>query len=222
MKHFFTFASCVLAFLLIGCSPNIPYQPSTGGGSSDKKTYLATGETSDVTYNSAVLYAQTNVEVTDYELISYGFMYAANRESVEEHDGLIVWSEDEIENEMYSAAVTDLEADQDYYYCAVVLLNGEDWKYGEINEFHTEPAPEDSNTLPMIESPGYGKVTIVLYVPEETPNGCYAVGTINGWDCNNTDYMFTPIDGAQSERWVSCTFDTQTQIHPFITILPTS
>ena len=215
MKHFFYFASCVMAFLLIGCNQNLPYQPPTGdgdtGGSSNKKTYLTTGETSDVTHNSAVLYAQTNVDTTKYELISYGFMYATSQELVEEHDGSIVWSEEKIENETYSATVTDLEADQDYYYCAVVLLNGEVWKYSKINEFHTSvmEEPEDPNALPMIESPGYGKVTIAVRAPEGTCNGMVAVGAATNWDGSDDwdpsaqDKKFTKIDG--KENWYQIT-----------------
>ena len=65
----------------------------------------------------------------------------------------------------------------------------------------------DEMQLPYVPLPGDGKTTDVLHIPENTPRGCYAVGTMNGWDINNTDFMFTPVVGAQSERWVACTFD---------------
>ena len=65
----------------------------------------------------------------------------------------------------------------------------------------------DEMQLPYVPLPGDGKTTVVLHIPENTPRGCYAVGTMNGWDINNTDFMFTPVVGAQSERWVACTFD---------------
>ena len=65
----------------------------------------------------------------------------------------------------------------------------------------------DEMQLPYVPLPGEGKTTVVLHIPENTPRGCYAVGTMNGWDINNTDFMFTPVVGAQSERWVACTFD---------------
>ena len=65
----------------------------------------------------------------------------------------------------------------------------------------------DEMVIPYVDNPGYGYTTVVLYIPENTPAGCYAVGTVNGWDINNTDLMFTPVEGATSERWVACTFE---------------
>ena len=67
--------------------------------------------------------------------------------------------------------------------------------------------PSEDFTIPAVSSPGAGRTTVVLYVPWNTPAGCYAVGTVNGWDINNTDLMFTPVEGATSERWVACTFE---------------
>ena len=64
----------------------------------------------------------------------------------------------------------------------------------------------DEMVIPYVDNPGYGYTTVVLYVPENTPAGCYAVGTVNNWDVRNTDLMFTPIDGAM-EGWVACTFE---------------
>ena len=64
-----------------------------------------------------------------------------------------------------------------------------------------------NRVIPHVNNPGYGRTTVVLYIPENTPAGCYAVGTVNGWDINNTDLMFTPVADADNERWVACTFD---------------
>ena len=61
-------------------------------------------------------------------------------------------------------------------------------------------------SMPTVSNPGAGRTTVVLYVPENTPAGCYAVGTVNGWDVENTDFMFTPVEGT-GECWVACTFD---------------
>ncbi|MBO4986172.1 MAG: hypothetical protein J6C57_04185 [Paludibacteraceae bacterium] len=68
----------------------------------------------------------------------------------------------------------------------------------------TEPEPEFK--LPILPNPGEGKTTVVLYVPENTKS-CYAVGTINGWNVDNTEYTFTSIQGTDDKRWVACTFD---------------
>ncbi len=68
----------------------------------------------------------------------------------------------------------------------------------------TEPEPEFK--LPILPNSGEGKTTVVLYVPENTKS-CYAVGTINGWNVDNTEYTFTSIQGTDDKRWVACTFD---------------
>ena len=66
---------------------------------------------------------------------------------------------------------------------------------------------EEDLIIPGVAAPEAGKTTVVLYVPEDTPAGCYAVGTVNEWGEKNTDLMFTAVEGAESERWVACTFD---------------
>lgn len=59
--------------------------------------------------------------------------------------------------------------------------------------------------IPTVAAPEAGKTTVVLYVPEDTPNGCYAVGSFD-WNEKNTERMFTPVEGAD-KGWVSYTFD---------------
>lgn len=71
----------------------------------------------------------------------------------------------------------------------------------------TPVEPEEELVIPSVDKPEAGKTTVVLYVPEDTPNGCYAVGTVNGWKPEDTSLMFTAVEGADSERWVACTFD---------------
>ena len=38
--------------------------------------------------------------------------------------------------------------------------------------------------LPSVAKPAAGQTTVVLYVPADTPKGCYAVGSFN-WDATN-------------------------------------
>ena len=71
------------------------------------------------------------------------------------------------------------------------------------------PPPADSTevvlNIPQVAAPAAGQTTVVLFVPEDTPNGCYAVGTVNSWGEKNTDFMFTAVEGADA-GWVACTF----------------
>ena len=70
----------------------------------------------------------------------------------------------------------------------------------------TTTKPEPEFKLPILPTSGEGKTTVVLYVPENTKS-CYAVGTVNGWNVDNTEYTFTSIQGTDDKRWVACTFD---------------
>lgn len=65
---------------------------------------------------------------------------------------------------------------------------------------------EEELNIPTVAAPEAGKTTVVLYVPADTPEGCYAVGTFD-WNEKNTEKMFTAVEGADNERWVSYTFD---------------
>ena len=75
-------------------------------------------------------------------------------------------------------------------------------------------------TIPGVPAPEAGKTTVVLYVPEDTPEGCYAVGTVNGWGEKNTDMKFAPVQGAESNRWVSYTFDYSSDMQLKVCAIP--
>ena len=75
-------------------------------------------------------------------------------------------------------------------------------------------------TIPGVANPEAGKTTVVLYVPEDTPEGCYAVGTVNGWGEKNTDLKFVAVEGAESDRWVSYTFDYASDMQIKVCAIP--
>ena len=59
--------------------------------------------------------------------------------------------------------------------------------------------------IPTVAKPAAGQTTVVLFVPADTPEGCYAVGSFD-WNEKNTERMFTAVEGAD-EGWVAYTFD---------------
>lgn len=62
--------------------------------------------------------------------------------------------------------------------------------------------------LPIVNEPGSGKTTMVLYVPENThENGLYAIGTINDWKHNQDEFKFTKVEGDDTGRWYQITLD---------------
>ena len=88
---------------------------------------------------------------------------------------------------------------------ATTSLWAYDFQCGDL--YYKVPGGNGIESLPFVPNPGAGRTTVVLYVPENTPAGCYAVGSVNNWDINDTHLMFTPVEGATSERWVACTFE---------------
>ena len=91
------------------------------------------------------------------------------------------------------------------------------------NPIVIDPEPDSAKVemnIPQVATPGAGKTTVVLYVPEDTPKGCYAVGTVNGWAEKNTDLMFTEVADADSKRWVACTFDYASDMQIKVLAIP--
>lgn len=90
----------------------------------------------------------------------------------------------------------------------------------QVGDLYYEVVSNGSNNLelPIVSNPGAGYTTVVLYIPENTPSGCYAVGSFN-WNETNTEKLFTPVDGV-SERWVACTFDYADDIQLKVLAIP--
>ena len=147
-KYFSFFFFALLAMLVVGCDSPAPYYPS-GGGSDGSKTYLKTGSYNDLTHNSVVVYAETNLDESNYESVEYGFVYSTNKDDIE-YSNNIVWADNGERDEdvySYSATISNLTADKQYYYCAMVRLNETECKYGKIEEFTTDEKPTSNGTL---------------------------------------------------------------------------
>ena len=144
MKKYFLFA--LLAMFLVGCDTPAPYYPSgndsddDGGGSN--KSYVVTGEAKDVTYKSVALYGEVNVEIADYETIEWGVMYSADKDELEDRNGIMVVCDDALIENAYRVELSDLAPETKYYYCAYVNLNNKQYKFGETKEFTTLAAPK--------------------------------------------------------------------------------
>lgn len=68
-----------------------------------------------------------------------------------------------------------------------------------------EDSTEVVLNIPTVAKPAAGQTTVVLFVPADTPEGCYAVGSFD-WNEKNTEKKFAPVEGAD-EGWVAYTFD---------------
>ena len=142
MKKYFLFA--LLAMFLVGCDSPAPYYPSGGdsddGGSSN--SYVTTRSARDVTHKSATLYGEVNVELSDYETIEWGVMYSADKDELEDRNGIMVVCDDALIENAYRVELSDLVSETKYYYCAYINLNSKQYKFGETKEFTTLAAPK--------------------------------------------------------------------------------
>ena len=131
---------------LVGCdSPNANY-PSGGDSDDDgggsNKSYVVTGEAKDVTYKSVTLYGEVNVEIADYETIEWGVMYSADKDELEDRNGIMVVCDDALIENAYRVELSDLVSETKYYYCAYINLNNKQYKFGETKEFTTLATPK--------------------------------------------------------------------------------
>ena len=150
-KYFSFFFFALLAMFLVGCdSPSVNY-PSGGDsdddGGSNSKSYVTTGDAKDITYKSATLFGEVNVEISDYDEIEWGVMYSTDKADLESHLGTKVLAEGTLQEDMYSVSVTGLEAETKYYYCAFVRVNNKDLKLGSVKSFTTDEKPTGNGTL---------------------------------------------------------------------------
>ena len=146
MKKYFLFA--LLAMFLVGCdSPNANY-PSGDGSDTDNEgssnaSSVVTGEAIDVTHKSATLFGEVNVEISDYDEIEWGVMYSTDKATLESHMGdAMIFAKGALRENVYSVSVIDLQSETKYYYCAFVLLNQKQFKYGGVKSFTTLSAPD--------------------------------------------------------------------------------
>ena len=148
-KYFSFFFFTLLAMFLVGCDSPNANNPSGGDsdeGGSNSKSYVTTGDAKDITYKSATLFGEVNVEISDYDEIEWGVMYSTDKAELESHLGTKVLAEGTLQEDMYSVSVTGLEAETKYYYCAFVFLNEKQYKYGSVKSFTTDEKTTGNGT----------------------------------------------------------------------------
>ena len=144
MKKFLLSFICVMTYVLIGCDSHAPIYPSGGssGGGSSSKSYVLTGTAVDITYNSAVVTGELKIERADYDSVTYGVLYSTDKSELESQNGEYVFSPDDLSENKYSVALSNLESATKYYYRAFVYLNEKQYKFGTVKDFTTLEAPE--------------------------------------------------------------------------------
>ena len=138
MKKFFSLAICAMAVLFAGCEQNEPSDKGSSSGSS----YVVTGSAEDITSNSAVVYGEVKVNISEYDAVEYGVLYSVDKNEVESRSASKKWSSVDLQDDEYSVSLFGLSSETKYYYCAFVYLNEKQYKYGEIKSFTTLDVPK--------------------------------------------------------------------------------
>ncbi len=103
---------------------------------------ISTGSAEDVTYNSVVLYGELEANMLDYTSVQYGISYSTNRTDLQSANSTLVYCSESLQENSYSVALSGLEAETKYYYCAFVYVNNQDFKFGSVKNFTTLADPK--------------------------------------------------------------------------------
>jgi hypothetical protein len=103
---------------------------------------ILTGSAEDVTYNSVVLYGELEADMSNYSSVQYGISYSTDRNDLQSANSTLVYCSESLQENSYSVALSGLEAETKYYYCAFVYVNNQDFKYGTVKNFTTLEAPK--------------------------------------------------------------------------------
>lgn len=126
MKKYLLSAICLMALVFVGCEPNAP-------STSNK---VVTGAASDVTYNSAVLHGEVNVDISAYNNVEFGMMISDVKDDLNNRDGEKYEAKVLIGKE-FKLELSNLSPETEYYYCAWVFLNNTQYEFGDIKKFTT-------------------------------------------------------------------------------------
>ena len=200
MKKVLLFFILAMTMIWAGCEP-------IDGPSSDK---VATGEASDITYYSAKLRGVVNVDISTYESIEYGIMWAQTKEELNVNDGRLKSAEILVGKD-FEITLAFLSAEKEYYYCAYILLNEIQYEFGKIQKFKTGNLP----TLEAVDlglSVKWANMNIGATRPDDSGD-FFAWGDIKDIEDNSLyDYKWYDDDARKYTKYNSV--DNKTILDP--------
>jgi hypothetical protein len=141
MKKLFSLVISVMVVLFSSCKPDL----------SDTLGKVETGAVSDVTPESVILHGVVNVDISKYDIVTYGMMVSDSKEEMDNHAGKM-YKANVLFTKNFELSIEDLSPETKYYYCAWLFLNNMQYEFGEIKEFETEALvvnlPTITTTLP--------------------------------------------------------------------------
>jgi hypothetical protein len=189
MKRVLYIVFVTITFAFWGCDSNTPH-------SSNK---VITGVASEVTSCSAVLSATLKIDESQYRNIGVGIMLAETQEDLVSRKGELVngtlTNGKGLKGGDFMVVVRNLLTEKQYFYCAVLFLNNQDYEYGEIKTFTTTKTPTTGKTLFSIS-----KSKKVLFSPGNLQYQASAKKwrfAENQWECvgQGNENISTKYDG---------------------------
>lgn len=127
MKKFSLFAICVMVCLLAGCEQNEPTISNK----------VETGNVIEISRGKVTIQSTSNVNVLDYQSVSFGIMYSDKEEDLKNHKGIMLEAS-YINANVFNVTIIGLKPNTTYYYCTWILLNDKLLEYGKTKDFLTE------------------------------------------------------------------------------------
>ena len=133
MKKLFLALMAVAAIALTGCDKDLAGILKEKGMLEKVRTVSAT----NITSYSALLRGLICVEIADYDSIEYGMLISENEFDVSSCNGKKLVGDKPV-SQAFSITANSLSEETTYYYRAYLVLNAEQYEYGDVKSFETK------------------------------------------------------------------------------------
>ena len=97
---------------------------------------VETGKVSEITLTSAMFHGVVNVDISQYNDVTFGIMISNSKAELNERGGEMFKAKALLGKD-FKIEIGNLEPETKYYYCAWLFLNSTQYEFGDIKEFET-------------------------------------------------------------------------------------
>ena len=119
----------IVCAMFLACHEEEPVKPVT-------LRKVETGGVSNITLTSATFHGVVNVDISQYNNVTFGVMLSDSKAELNERGGEIFKAKSLIGTD-FKIEIGDLKPETKYYYCSWLLLNNTQYEFGDIKEFET-------------------------------------------------------------------------------------
>ena len=112
---------------------------------------VETGKVSEITLTSAMFHGVVNVDISQYNDVTFGIMISNSKAELNERGGEMFKAKALLGKD-FKIEIGNLEPETKYYYCAWLFLNSTQYEFGDIKEFETiAPTTATVTTNPITQ-----------------------------------------------------------------------